>query len=72
MTAVKEKIIGAVTVMSDNEAEMVWEHILKKFSPSWDNIEEDTPDEHDLQMLREIENDPECQEFTKESDINWE
>ena len=72
MTAVKEKIIGAVTVMSDKEAEMVWEHILKKFSPSWDNIEEDTPDEHDLQMLREIENDPECQEFTKESDINWE
>ena len=56
--------------MSDSDAEMVWEHILKKFFPSWNNIEEDVPDEHDLQMLKEIKDDPECQEFTKEVTSN--
>jgi len=72
MTMVKEKIINAVNVMSDNEAEVVWNLILKKFpSPSWDGIKEELPDEIDLQMLKEIETDPECHEFTKESDINW-
>ena len=30
---------------------------------SWDNIEEIEPDEFDLTMLREIENDPDCHEF---------
>lgn len=71
MTAVKEKIIGAITVMSDNDAEMLWEHIVKKFTPSWDDIEEEVPDEFDLQMLKAIETDPECHEFTKENEINW-
>ena len=71
MVAVKEKIIDAVTVMSDAEAEMIWEHILKKFNRSWDDIEEDDPDAFDMQMLEDIKNDPECHQFTKESDIVW-
>ena len=71
MTAVKEKIIGAVTVMSDNDAENFWKLIVKKYSPSWDDIEEEAPDGIDLQMLKAIEDDPECHEFTKESDIDW-
>ena len=32
MTAVKEKIIGAVTVMSEHDAEEFWNIILKKFT----------------------------------------
>lgn len=72
MTAVKEKIIEAVTVMSDVDAEMVWEHILKKFTPSWNNIKEEAPDEIDCQMLKEIETDSECHQFVKEYDIVWE
>lgn len=32
---------------------------------------EEEPDEIDLQMLKAIDNDPECHEFVKESDINW-
>ena len=73
MTAIKEKIISAVTVMSDDDAEMFWDIISQKFAPaSWENIEEEEPDEIDLQMLKAIENDPECHEFTKESDILWE
>lgn len=71
MTMIKEKIINAVAVMSDNDAEVIWNLILKKFPPSWDKIKEEAPDEIDLQMLKEIETDPECHEFTKESDINW-
>lgn len=38
---------------------------------SWDDIEEVEPDEIDLQMLKAIEEDPECHIFTKESEINW-
>lgn len=71
MTMVKEKIINAVTIMDDNDAEIVWNLILKKFTPSWNDIKEEMPDETDLQMLNEIENNPECHEFIKESDISW-
>ncbi len=72
MTAIKEKIIGAVTVMSDTDAEEFWKIILKKYTPvTWDEIKEEEPDEIDLQMLKAIEEDPECHEFTKESDIEW-
>ena len=72
MTSVKEKIVGAVTVMSDKDAEEFWNIILQKYNPvSWDDIEEVPPDEIDLQMLKAIEEDPECHEFISESDIDW-
>ena len=38
---------------------------------SWDDIEEGAPDAIDLQMLEEIEKDPECHVFTKEENIDW-
>lgn len=71
MTAIKEKIIGAVTVMPDTDAESFWNLIVEKYSPSWENIQEEEPDETDLQMLEAIKNDPDCHEFTSESDIQW-
>lgn len=72
MTAVKEKIIGAITVMNDDDAEQFWELIVERFSrPSWDGIEEEAPDAIDLQMLEAIEKDPECRVFTKEENIDW-
>lgn len=72
MTAVKEKIMGAVTVMSDSDAEEFWKIILNKYNPvTWDDIEEVEPDEIDLRMLKAIEEDPECHEFVKENDIKW-
>ena len=37
---------------------------------SWNAIKEE-PDEIDLPMLKEIETDPDCQEFTREDDITW-
>lgn len=58
--------------MSDTDAEGLWEIIVQKYTPvSWDDIEEVEPDEIDLQMLEAIEKDPDCHEFTKESEINW-
>ena len=40
MTIAKERIIGAVTVMSDSDAENIWEIIQNQFRSSWDDIEE--------------------------------
>ncbi len=71
MTAVKEKIIGAVTVMTDAGAESFWHLIEKNYSPSWDDIAEEDPDEIDLKMLEAIKTDPDCHEFTGESGIQW-
>ena len=64
MTAVKERIIGAVSIMSDKDADIFW-HIIQKHFTAPDlfaNIEEVEPDEVDLMMLKEIENNPDSQE----------
>lgn len=70
MSNVKERILGAVTVMSDSDAEAVWKMILKRFpSKSWDDIKEVEPDEWDKQMLKEIQSDPDCHEFVSEAEL---
>lgn len=38
----------------------------------WENIEEVEPDEFDLQMIKEINENPDCKEFVNAKDINWE
>ncbi|MCM1325656.1 MAG: hypothetical protein NC094_00970 [Bacteroidales bacterium] len=49
------------------------EIILEKFVPAdWSDIEEVEPDDIDLQMLADIDADPDCHEFTDENDIDWE
>lgn len=64
MSAVKERILGAITVMTDADATVVWNFIMNQLpSHSWDNIEEIEPDEWDRQMLNDIRNDPDCREF---------
>ena len=63
MNATKERIIGAITVMDNSEADRLWDIISTQFIPSWDDIEEVEPDEWDLQMLKDIENNPDCKTF---------
>ena len=64
MSNIKERILGAITVMSDEDAHMIWKVILNQFSDNaWDNIEEIEPDKADMEMLDEIKNNPECSEF---------
>lgn len=68
MSAVKERILGAVTVMNENDAQILWNMITQTFSESWENIEEIKPDDWDLQILDEIKENPECREFMSEED----
>ena len=73
MSNVKERIFGALTVMSEEEALYVWEKILERFNGNaWENIKEETPDEIDLQMLKEIKNDADCKEFITSMDLKKE
>ena len=54
MSNIKERILGAVTVMSEKDANSLWKIIIDNFS-SWSDIEEIEPDKTDLDMLNEIE-----------------
>jgi hypothetical protein len=70
MTAVKERILGALTVMSNEDAEKIWLIIKTNFDSSlWDKIEEIEPDEWDKKMLDEIESDPDCKEFVSADEV---
>ncbi len=69
MSAVKERILGAITIMNDVDAAAVWDFIVNQFHDrSWENIEEVKPDEWDLKMLDEIAEDPDCHEFISSSE----
>lgn len=67
MSAIKERIFGAVTVMTDNDAKELWKMIIDNFG-AWNNIEEEVPDETDKAMLDEIKSDPDCRLFVSEHD----
>lgn len=62
MSAVKERILGAVTVMSDADAEKVWELIRMTFALA--NVEETEPFPDEIAALEAYHNgDPEYCEF---------
>ena len=59
MNAIKERILGAITVMNNSDAEKVWDFMVNNLHPrSWDEIEEITPDDWDLKMLDDMDNNP--------------
>ena len=60
---VKERLLGAITVMNEEEAMRLWEFVLELSGNGWDAIEEVEPDEIDLQLIREAQSDPDCQVF---------
>lgn len=69
MSDIKERIIGAVTIMSEKQASIIWGIIENNFAnPSWNDIPEEIPDAIDLQLLDEIKNDPDCHEFIPAED----
>ncbi len=72
MTAVKERIIGAVSIMSDKDANIFWHIIQKHFKlpDTFADIEKVEPDETDLIMLKEIENNPDCHEFISQEECD--
>lgn len=70
MNAIKERIFGAVTVMNDSDAEKVWNFVIENLSPkSWEDIKEVSPDEWDLEMLDDIDKNPDCHEFISQDEL---
>lgn len=64
MSNIKEQIIGAVTIMNEEDAAKVWDMIKKAFAEKeWEAIPEEQPDEIDFAMLDDIKSNPDCHEF---------
>lgn len=63
MSNIKERLFGAITVMNEADAMRLWDFVLELSGNGWDAIEEIDPDEIDLQMIQEAQNDSDCQIF---------
>lgn len=63
MSRVKERLLGAITVMDEESAARLWDYVLEMSNHDWDSIEEVEPDETDLRMLEMIQDDPDCRSF---------
>lgn len=63
MTAIKERIIGALTIMDNQTAEQVWAYIQTLYSPQiWDTFPEVEATEDEIAALEAYNNgDPEYQ-----------
>jgi len=69
MSNIKERLLGAITVMTEADAYNLWMYIESQHKEkNWDDIEEVDPDEFDLKMLDEIDSDPDCNEFVSEDE----
>ncbi len=67
MSAVKERLLGAIITMSESDAQSLWEIIVNSYNTTlknWDDIEEAEPDDIDLAMIADIQNDPDCTDFS--------
>jgi hypothetical protein len=68
MSTVKERIIGAVTVMNDNDAEKVWQLIQAAFSLT--NVSETTPTADEAAIMKAYSNgDPDYQPSISHEDV---
>ena len=68
MSNVKERILGAVTIMSETDAEKVWKLIQSAFALS--NAEEVEPEIDELQSFNAYHNDdPEYQPSISQEDL---
>ncbi len=59
----KERLIGAITVMTDKQAEALWDQLLLSMVP------EVEPDEWDKEMIESIKNDPDCHTPATEEEV---
>ena len=71
MSNIKERIIGAVTIMSEKDAEKIWNLIQASFILP--DIEEVEPDPDELEALRRYEaGDPDYQSSISAEDLKKE
>ncbi len=70
MSETKARLIGAITVMNESDAQRLWKLIERLYDTGdWDSIEETEPDEIDLQMIHEAQSDPDCNEFASDAEV---
>lgn len=56
MSNIKERIIGAITVLTDDDAEKIWYFLQENFpKKSWDDIEEVEATEEEKQIISDYE-----------------
>lgn len=66
MSNIKERLFGAITVMSETDALKLWGIVEGLYNTDWEDIEEVEPDEIDLQMIHDANTDPDCHVFSEE------
>ena len=70
MSEIKANLIGAITVMDEDGAQRLWEIVKQMYSSDrWNTVESVEPDEIDLQMIREIQADPDCNTFASDAEV---
>ncbi len=69
MSHVKERLFDAIAAMSEADALRLWDIVETLAEIGWDSIEEVEPDEIDLQMIHDAENDPDCKVFATEEEV---
>ncbi len=53
MNAIKERLIGAITVMSIDEAEKLWNLVLSDYnSENWESVDEVEPTVEEINILK--------------------
>lgn len=52
MSSVKERLFGAITVMSETDAAKLWEFIQQTYNGPWAQIEEESTDKLKPEMTR--------------------
>ena len=68
MSSIKERIFGAVTVMSEEDAQKVWDLILSTFA--LDNIEQVVPGPDEQAIMNAYKNgDPDYQPSVSQEDL---
>lgn len=61
MSETKARLIGAITVMDESGAQRLWQIVQNLYSSdAWENIQEEQPDEFDLQMILDAQQNPDC------------
>ena len=68
------EIMRTIEEMDDNNARAIFDWLSVRFQSTpaqvrWEDIEEDEPDEFDIEMIQAINNDPDCNEFASEEEM---
>lgn len=69
MSNIKERLLGAITVMNDADAQKLWNIVQRLYGNDWDAVETVEPDDIDLQLIHAVQNDPECKIFASDDEI---